>query len=151
MSTLHAEQILAHLSGTVLTPAVTGCVSVQRNYPYSFDDAELPALVINQLSDKPIGEHGPDNLEFQDWILGADFLIAVKQKTLPLDTALNAIRLAVHKAIMADMTLGGLTIMAYPGEVTIEGKDTVAAEQPVAVMKMQFEFMYRTQITDPSA
>lgn len=151
MSTLKAEQILAHLAGAVLTTAVTGCASVNRNYPFSYADAALPALSINQLSDKPVSEHGPDNLTFQDWMLTVDLLIAVKQSTLPLDTALNAIRLAVHEAIMADITLGGLTIMAYPGEVNIESKDTVSGEQPVAVMKMQFEFMYRTQITNPSA
>lgn len=150
MSTLHAEQILAYLGGTVLTTAVTGCASVKRNYPYSFDDAELPALVINQLADKPVGEHGPDNTTFQDWLLSVDFLVAVKQASLPLDTELNSIRLAIHKAVMADITLGGLTIMAYPGEVLIESKDTPQGEKPAAVMKMQFDFMYRTHITDPS-
>jgi len=150
MSALHAERILAYLGTTVLTPASTGCVSVNRNYPFTFADAAMPALVITQLSDKPIGDKGPDNLVFQDWTLSAEFLIGVKQTTLPLDTALNVIRLSVHKAVMADYTLGGLTFNAYPGEVTIETKDNAVGEMPAAVMKMQFEFDYRTHITDPS-
>lgn len=147
---LHAERILAYLESTVLTPAVTGCVTVNRNYPYSFADADLPALVISQSSDKPLTEHGPSNLQFQDWVLAVEFLIAVKSSTLPLDTALNSHRLTVHKAVMADITLGGLTYMAYPGEVSIETKDSVEGEQPASVMRVLFEFIYRTHILDPS-
>ncbi|MGA9855760.1 MAG: hypothetical protein WBR29_10835 [Gammaproteobacteria bacterium] len=151
MSALRAEQILAYLAGTVLTTTVTGCATVNRNYPYTLADADLPGLYINQVSDKPIGDKGPDNLVFQDWTLSVECLIGVKSSTLPLDTALNVIRLAIHKAVMADITLGGLTYNAYPGEVTIEGKDNAVGEQPVAVMKVLFDFDYRTHITDPSA
>lgn len=150
MSTLHAESILAYLAGTVLTTAATGCASVNRNYPYTFDTAALPALVITQLADKPIGDHGPDTQKFQDWTLSVELAIANKSSTVPLDTALNAFRLAIHKAIMADYTLGGLTFNAYPGEVTVEQKDVSASEQPAAVMKMLFDFDYRTDYNDPS-
>lgn len=151
MSTLHAERILERLDGTTLTAASIGVATLTRSYPYSFADAALPACVITQVSDKPVLEV-PDTLTFQDWRLTAEFLLAVKSSTLPLDTAMNAIRLALHKALMADTTQGGLCIYTYPGEVTIEqAKQDVSNDQPIAVMRVLFDFVYRTNLADPSA
>lgn len=151
MSVLHAESILNHLATLVCTPASIGVATVNRDYPFSIPASGMPALIITQTEDKPLSEKGPDNLVFQDWSLGVEFMLAVKQSTLPLDSTLNGFRLAVHKAVMADITTGGFTYDIYPGAVSLEyGKDSVAGEQPVAVMKCLFEFIYRTKISDPS-
>ncbi|MDE2102461.1 MAG: hypothetical protein KGL39_34765 [Patescibacteria group bacterium] len=150
MSTLHAERILAQLATATLTPAGLGVVTVARSYPYSLGDDALPAVVITQVADKPLHET-PDTLTFQDWRLSVEFLVAVKSSALPLDTGMNAVRLSLHKALMADVTQTGLCIYTYPGEVTIEqSKDDTTSEQPISVMRALFDFIYRTGLSDPS-
>lgn len=149
MTILHAERILQHLQ-TICTPATLGVTTVERNYPYALGADQIPFVGINQISDAPLLKDGPANLEFNDWDLQVEFLIATKSSTLPVDTALNAIRAALHLTLFTDYTQAGNCYNTVARDVTIEVKEGTKADSPAAVMKCVFSFIYRTKISDPT-
>ena len=151
--TLRAETILSTLYSQLQSLVPNTVAGVSRHYPYSFNDASLPAVQILMGSDKPTGDEIPTNLTFQDWDLEVFFDIIIKSTTLPLDTALNNIRLAIHKSIMNDYTLGlgsSFILNGYPSAVDAPEQRS-EGETPVSVMRMGFIFRYRANIKDPSA
>ncbi len=151
MALLKAEQIAAAVLGVLQAAIVAPAANtIDRARAYSYHDESLPALNVVLGPDKPVTDKGPDNLEFQDWELTVFVDIVVKTSAVPIDTLLNSLRLAVHKAIMANYTLGlPFVFNGYPGEAA-EPEIKGDGELPVAVLRTAFVFNYRASITDPS-
>ena len=152
MSALKAEQIAVAFYNVINTASIvaSGCVLRANVYPYH--DEALPAINVILGADRPVTETGPDNMSFQDWMLTlyADCVIKQALSTGDVDTELNSLRLGVHKAVMANYTLGlNFVINAYPSEVA-EPERKGEGEEQVAVMRTAFTFHYRASITDPS-
>lgn len=150
MSAIQSEQICAAVLTELqaLVPATVS--SAWRQYPYSASNAALPAVNVVMGSDKPLGERGPENLSFQDWELTVYVDIIVKSNVSPLETTLNNIRLAAHKQLLANYTLGlPFVFNGYPGPVE-EPEQKGDTELPISVMRTSFMFLHRSLITDPS-
>lgn len=150
MSAIQSEQICAAVE-TALSALVPATVkNAWRQYPYSAADTALPALNVVMGADKPLGERGPDNLSFQDWELTVFVDVIVKSSATPLETTLNNIRLAVHKTLLANYTLGlPFVFNGYAGPVE-EPEQKGETELPISVMRTSFMFLHRSLITDPS-
>lgn len=151
MSTLQAEQICGAVATALagLVPATVARVDRQRAYP--LHDEDLPHINILMGADRPVTDRGPDNLSFQDWELTVYLDITLKSTTVPLETALNSIRLAAHKLLLANYTLGlNFVFNGYAGE-SGEPEEKGDTEMPVSVMRVGFIFMHRALIADPSS
>lgn len=148
---IQAEQICAAVETALSALVPATAKNVWRQYPYSAGDSALPGLNVVMGMDKPVGEHGPETLSFQDWELTVYVDIIVKSNATPLETTLNSLRLAVHKTLLANYTLGlGFVLNGFAGAVdTPEQKGD--SELPVSVMRTSFIFMHRSLITDPSS
>lgn len=152
MSTLKAEQIVAAVASVITSAGIVANGSVLRASVYQYHDEVLPAINVIMGADRPVTETGPDNFTFQDWMLTvyADVVIKQTLATGNVDTELNSLRLGVHKAVMANYTLGlSFVINGYPSEV-MEPERKGEGEEQVAVMRTAFTFHYRATITDPS-
>ncbi len=149
--TVHkAEQILEAFNTKLQVLAPATVTTVGRSFPYTFNNASLPALQILMGSDTPV-DPMPNNLTFQDWKLQVFVDIILKSSTVPLDTTLLDIRKHVQIAVMQDYTVGlNFVLNTFPSAV--EQATLVAeGEMPISVMRVGFEVMYRAQIADPSA
>lgn len=101
-----SEQILDHLAS--LLTAAAGVPTVYRSRVEAFSRDEAPVVVV-----EPAGETA---VEFStcklDWTLPV--LIAIHTRGAIPDQLADPIRVAVHSALMADRTLGGLAINIIP-------------------------------------
>ena len=145
MAEHRAEQILAAIAAK-LAP-ITSATTVGRDHPYSYDDAQLPAVNIVMGSEKPqallIGNATPSDI-----ILEVEIELACKQSTT-LSTTINQMRKDIQIALRADPTLGlAFVIDTLPGELAKpEQKD---GDLPVMAATWVWLIQYRASLNDPS-
>jgi hypothetical protein len=101
--------------------------------------AESPALVIEPDTDTPTQN---TSLPTLDHSLNVRIVIIIRA-TVP-DQAADPIIESLHAKLMADLSLGGLTIDIQPGptKFTLEAADT-----PVGVIYCTYRVLYRTSVS----
>lgn len=135
-----AEQILDALTTTVTGLTTTGS-NVQRARVYPFAESVNSALTIFMGADEVLQVQANDYI---DWELTVVFMAHARATGNP-DQTLNQIRKEIHAAIMADHTQGGLVIDTNP--VIAEEPELSSGDKPIASMRIEFSFQYRTTRT----
>lgn len=146
-----AEQILDAASAAITAGEFRGTVFKHRAQSLSQKDGELPAVSVDFGDDPPLDDSGADNFAFLDSLLGIETTIYLKDdEEQKVRTALLNARTAIHKALMADRTLG----LSFVIDTRYGG-----AERPLVVADSEFvtgqlicrwRVHYRMNITDPS-
>lgn len=147
---MHRAEQIVDAAVTLLDAALSAQVFKARTLSLSNEDGELPAITVNIGTDDPVSDLGADNLRFIDSLLELR-LTAYAQDTSQsaVLTDLMALRVGVHKALMADQTLGLGFVMStrYGGadapEVATEGAYLAGR------LDMTFRVLYRMSVTDP--
>lgn len=105
--------------------------------------AESPALVIEPDTDTPTQN---TSLPTLDHSLNVNVVIIIRAP-VP-DQAADPIIESLHSKLMADLSLGGLTIDIQPGptKFTLEAADT-----PVGVIYCLYRVLYRTSVSSLAA
>ena len=135
-----AEQILDALTTTVTGLATTGA-NVQRARVYPFAASIDSALSVFMGADEVLQIQANDYI---DWELTVIFMAHARATGNP-DQTLNQIRKEVHAAVMADHTQGGLVMDTNP--VTAEEPELSSGDKPIASMRIEYLFQYRTTRT----
>lgn len=102
--------------------------------------AESPAIVV-----EPVNDQAQQNtsLPTLDWSLTVRVMVFVKGKTP--DQVADPIVESLHSKLMADLTLGGLSIDIQPQSVSFTMVD---GDQPVGVISCDYLVRYRTSVTN---
>lgn len=146
-----AEQIVdAVVSALLASATLPSAIYKARSLSLSESDGELPAVTVNIGADDPVSDLGTDNLAFIDSIL------EVRCSAYAQDTSQAAVmadllelRVGIHKALMADQSLGLSFVMAtrYGGAEAPE----IATEGAYLAGRLDctFRVHYRMSVTDP--
>lgn len=145
--THRAESIIDTVKTRVTGLTTTGS-NVFRGRVYPAQASELPGLWLYLGPDEPQADYSQDLI---DSLLTVHIEAAVKSPTAQIDTELNKIREEVTIALQADYTQGlAYVIDTLEGEVA-EPELSGEGEQPVGVLRMTWQFLYRRSRTDPGA
>ncbi len=150
MANHKAEQILAAFQQILKDSATVDVLdaSIVRD---RVDPAGVwPDISINMGADDVV-EGSDDNMAFMESWLNVDVKLSVKNST-GLSTELNSLRKKIHIAIYADVQLG-LSAFVMKGKYTGASAIGVSgvSEKESAEQIINYQFRYRTAITDPSA
>jgi len=135
------QSVLAKITGLILTAD-----RVERGRAYPVDLSAGAALTLEMGAD----EIETQNMAFIDRML--EFRVIAHVKTTgQFDTDLNAIRVEVYKALMADRQQGlsGYVIDTIPGGA--DDPELEVAEKKIGRQQMNFGIKYRHSVTDPEA
>ena len=140
--TTKRENILARIK-TVLDSTSGVSSRVYRSRAVALQRNELPAVVIEPLSDSP---EQNTVLPTLDWTLRVRITIIQKGSTSTSpDSAADSIIESMHSLLMADLTLNGNAIDVQPDDVNF---DIVDADQPSIVVQNEYIIRYRSEIDD---
>lgn len=140
--TTKRENILARIK-TVLNSTSGVSSRVYRSRVVALQRNELPAIVIEPLSDSP---EQNTVLPTLDWSFRVRISVIQKGSTSTSpDSAADSIIESMHSLLMADLTLNGYAIDLQPDDVNF---DSVDADQPSIVVENQYIIRYRTELTD---
>jgi hypothetical protein len=137
------ERILAAIKTKLDTVTGIGTPARStRSNPYATQRGESPAINLLFLSDNaetnnPVG--------FINWTL--IFRVEVFTRGDGPDTLADPIIQSINTKIMADQSLGGLSMDIEPSSVSFELLD---GDKAVGVLFLNYEVMYRTSATDLS-
>lgn len=141
-----SEQILVHLETLLAAvPGVTG--RVYRDRVEALQRVELPALIL--LPELEVGEYGYTTCRTA-WTLLVRIIIGVNGGGV--STTADPIRTAIHAALTADQTLGGLaTYCRVPqGKPAAEWMPEKGDGQPGMLM-LSYEISFRSLDSDLTA
>ena len=131
------DDIMSSLAGT------SGVGSrIYRDRVTALSRAELPAIVVETLSDTP---QQNTSLPTLDWTMSVAVVVITRGDN-PHELA-DPIIESMHARLVADLTLGGYAIDCQPGTVTCEASD---GEQPTGVVSCEYVVRYRTSVADLS-
>ncbi len=136
------EQILADIKERI--DDVTGVAGrVYRSRVQAFQKAELPAILIEPVSDSASPY---SNTDFMSWNLKVRIGLILRSEAPDAD--MDPILVSIHSLIMADRTLGGLAFDIVPESIAFSNmKDDVTTGTADAI----YSVTYRTQALDLEA
>ena len=129
------DDIVSSLSGT--TDVGT---RIYRSRVVPLQRGESPALVVEAISDTPEQNTSMPTL---DWTLRVR-IVVIERATVPDQAADDTIE-DMHSKLMADLTLGGLSIDIQPAQTSFQ---LLEADQPSGVIFCEYEIRYRSQVAD---
>ena len=140
--TTKREQILSAMYATLAGTTGVG-TRIYRSRVEPLTRAESPALVIEPDTDTPTQN---TSLPTLDHSLNVNVVLIIRAP-VP-DQAADPIIESLHSKLMADLSLGGLTIDIQPGptKFTLEAADT-----PVGVIYCRYRILYRTSVSSLAA
>lgn len=152
-----AEQILAQVKTLLLAGPTDAGAKVERDKTTPHQDSDFSvgnaALNVVMGADSPLGEDGASNMAFLDsgLMVHVDLHVKAAPTSIP-STALNQLRLQVHKVLMAGERRQGLafvidTIPAGAGQPTLQSDFEIVEHK----QRTSWLITYRSSITDPSA
>ena len=133
------ESILAAIR-TALTGTAQVGTRIYRSRVEPMARAESPAIVV-----EPVNDTAQQNtsLPTLDWSLTVRVAVIVRGN-VP-DQLADPIIDSLHTKLMADLTLGGLSMDIQPQEVAF---NMVEGDQPIGVVTLDYLVRYRTSITN---
>lgn len=136
------ESILAAIR-TALTGTAQVGTRIYRSRVEPMARAESPAIVV-----EPVSDNAEQNTSLPrlDWTLNVRVAIIVRGN-IP-DQVADPIVESMHSKIMADLTLGGLSMDIQPLSVSF---DLVEADQPAGVIACDYAVRYRTSVSNLSS
>ena len=137
--TTKRETILAAIR-TALTGTTGVSSRIYRSRVEPMARAESPAIVVEPLNDTA---QQNTSLPTLDWSLTVRVAVIVRG-AIP-DQLADPIVESLHAKLMADLTLGGVTIDVQPQGVNFE---MVEADQPAGVISCDYLIRYRTSVTN---
>jgi hypothetical protein len=132
------EAILAAVRSALTGTTGVG-TRIYRNRAEPMARAESPAIVVEPVTD--IADQNT-SLPTLDWTLR--IRVVVISRSLIADQAADPTIESLHAKLMADLTLGGLSIDVQPAQVSF---DFVEADVPAAVISCEFDIRYRTSVS----
>lgn len=143
MTDIKRERILAAVTSALA--GTTGVSSrIYRSRVEAFARSEAPAIVIEPVDDVPAQE--PVSTCKIDWRLQVNILVHTRG-AIP-DQLAAPIIASLHSKLMADRTLGGLTLDVWPGTVQHQREQADAA---AGWTICTYSVRYRTSTTDLTA
>lgn len=133
------ETILAAVR-TALTNTTGVGTRIYRSRVEPMARAESPAIVV-----EPINDQAQENtsLPTLDWTLTVR--VAVIVRGLIPDQQADPIVESLHSKLMADLTLGGISMDIIPVSVQFE---MIEADQPAGVISCIYSVRYRTSVSN---
>lgn len=136
------EQILAAIR-TALTNTTGVGTRIYRSRVEPLARNESPAIIVEPLND--VCDQNT-SLPTLDWSLTVRVAVVVRAN-IP-DQAADATVESLHSKLMADLTLGGLSMDIQPLRVEFQ---TVEADVPAGVVMCDYLVRYRTSVTNLAA
>jgi hypothetical protein len=133
------EQILAQIATTLADTAGVGG-RVYRSRTAALARAESPAIIVEPVTDAC---QQFTSLPKLDWTLRVRIVVTVRSDSVHTDADL--VINSMHSKLMADLTLGGLSIDVQPSIVNFDFFD---ADKPAGVFSCEYEVLYRTAVAD---
>ena len=134
--TTKREQILAKIK-TELTGTTGVGTRIYRNRVSALAKSETPSIVLEFITDDPTVRNG--TIDILNWTLRIRVVVIVRHRTP--DTKADATVQSLHSKIVADPTLGGVSIDVRPSTVTFEA---VEADTPAGIVTCEYEIDYRS-------
>lgn len=132
------DEMLDYITSTVAIE-LEGRAVVGRNLmrPNRLD---IPLVSVMYAGDTPITQ----NMTFIDWEMTATTTVALHDALHVLDEKLLEIRARIHRALMSDQTLGGLTYVqsVMPGDVG-EPEIDIESDKPTITLDIDWLIKYR--------
>lgn len=145
MARLLAETIMQTVQ-SVLNASLAA--NVYRGRVDSFNDDELPAVVVFQGAEEPASESGRMNLAFMDQLLTVRTECAARTTQENIETDLNELRRQVHAVLMAENALN----LAYVIDIIPAGVDEPvidgSSDKFTGTMVLNWVVYYRHQHQD---
>ena len=140
---------MAQLEGTTLAGLTTTGANVTRDYVYTHDS--LPSINIMQDDEDVVnGSDDGEVYEYRDRILPVTIEARAEVSDAQIATTLNQIAKEVIIAIEADITIG-LSFVQDSRETGTDKIEVGPGEKQTGLLRMRWEFDYRSARTDPSA
>ena len=137
--TTRRETILAAVR-TALTGTTGVGTRIYRSRSEPLARSESPAIVVEPVSDQA---QQNTSLPTLDWSLTVR--VAVIVRGLVPDQQADPIIESLHSKLMADLTLGGISIDIQPVSVQF---DMIEADQPAGVISCNYLIRYRTAVSN---
>lgn len=152
MALHRAEQVMVKVL-TLITDLTTTTTSVERDRPYSEEQAGLPSLSLSMGEDVGKDDDDEDSVnQHIDSVLEINIEAAVNASSGALSTQLNLIRKEIVVALMADHQLGLPTFVHNTKEGPAESPEISGdGEKRIARQGFTWFVKYRRSRTDPSA
>lgn len=125
-----------------LTTAHAGGIAVERSRTDPASREECPVIAVEFVNDVPTAS----TIATTDWLLTIQVVVCMRGGKLDADA--DPIIETNHRAIMADQSLGGLTMDTEPGPARWK---FAAADGGACDIESQFIIQYRTSQRDLSA
>lgn len=133
------ESILAAIR-TALTGTTGVSTRIYRSRVEPIERADSPAIVVEPVSDTA---EQNTSLPTLDWSLTVRVMVFVRGKTP--DQLADPVVESLHSKLMADLTLGGLSMDIQPQQVNFQ---MVEGDQPIGVISCDYLVRYRTSVTN---
>jgi len=133
------EQILAAIRSTLTGTAGVG-TRIYRSRVEPLARQESPAIIVEPIRDRC---EQNTSLPTLDWSMLVRVAVVVRAN-VP-DQAADPVIESLHSKLMADLSLGGLTIDIQPVEVEFQ---TVEADVPAGVAMCDYLVKYRTSVVN---
>ena len=133
------ESILAAIR-TALTGTTGVSTRIYRSRVEPIERADSPAIVV-----EPVNDTAQQNtsLPTLDWSLTVRVMVFVRGKTP--DQLADPVVESLHAKLMADLTLGGLSMDIQPQQVNFQ---MVEGDQPIGVISCDYLVRYRTSVAN---
>ena len=135
------EQILAAIKATLVNVPGVLPENIFRSRVEPCTRGRAPAISVEPVADSPSQNVVP----YLDWSLTVRVSIIVRGD-VP-DQVADPIIQDVHAKIMADTSLGGLSMDLEPSGVSYE---ILEGDQPIGIVSLDYRVQYRTSLTDLS-
>lgn len=142
------EQIIDALVPILEADAAITVGSVHRQRASAFNDVDLPAYNIVYGPDEPLGELGPDNMAFIDWAMVVFIDCYERSSAVDVDNLFQDMRRNIHRAIMADVTLGLAFVITTIPQGAEEPLVDDSGEKKNMIYRTNWIFRLRTSIAD---
>lgn len=133
------ESILAAIR-TALTGTTGVSTRIYRSRVEPIERSDSPAIVVEPVSDTA---QQNTSLPTLDWSLTVRVMVFVRGKTP--DQLADPVVESLHSKLMADLTLGGLSMDIQPQQVNFQ---MVEGDQPIGVISCDYLVRYRTSVTN---
>lgn len=133
------ESILAAIR-TALTGTTGVSTRIYRSRVEPIERADSPAIVVEPVSDTA---QQNTSLPTLDWSLTVRVMVFVRGKTP--DQLADPVVESLHAKLMADLTLGGLSMDIQPQQVNFQ---MVEGDQPIGVISCDYLVRYRTSVAN---